>query len=75
MPSAAYKVKTEWLKDGCICVNVAADKNFDKDVRDKVCVCAKTNVHEVSELGYWPGVNIRSCRRQGDDTYALAELV
>ncbi|KAF8204777.1 hypothetical protein BJ912DRAFT_939280 [Pholiota molesta] len=27
---------TEWLKDGCVCVNVAADKNFEKDVRDKV---------------------------------------
>lgn len=36
VPSASYKVKTEWLKDGCICVNVAADKNFEKDVRDKV---------------------------------------
>lgn len=36
VPSASYKVKTEWLKDGCICLNVAADKNFEKDVRDKV---------------------------------------
>jgi methylenetetrahydrofolate dehydrogenase (NAD+) len=36
VPSATYKVKTEWLKDGCICVNVASDKNFEKDVRDKV---------------------------------------
>ena len=36
MPSASYKVKTEWLKDGCICVNVAADKNFEKNVQDKV---------------------------------------
>lgn len=36
VPSANYKVKTEWLKDGCICINVAADKNFDKDVREKV---------------------------------------
>ncbi|PSR93812.1 hypothetical protein PHLCEN_2v4707 [Hermanssonia centrifuga] len=36
VPSASYKVKTEWLKDGCICLNVAADKNFDKDVREKV---------------------------------------
>ncbi|KAJ7693851.1 methylenetetrahydrofolate dehydrogenase [Mycena rosella] len=35
VPVAAYKVKTEWLKDGCVCVNVAADKNFEKDVRDK----------------------------------------
>ncbi|THH02171.1 hypothetical protein EW026_g659 [Hermanssonia centrifuga] len=39
VPSASYKVKTGWLKDGCICLNVAADKNFDKDVREKVnCV-------------------------------------
>lgn len=36
VPSANYKVKTEWLKAGCICLNVAADKNFEKDVRDKV---------------------------------------
>lgn len=35
VPSANYKVKTEWLKDGCVCINVAADKNFEKDVRDK----------------------------------------
>ncbi|KZP02386.1 NAD(P)-binding protein [Athelia psychrophila] len=35
VPNANYKVKTEWLKDGCICVNVAADKNFEKDVREK----------------------------------------
>lgn len=35
VPSATYKVKTAWLKDGCVCLNVAADKNFEKDVRDK----------------------------------------
>ncbi|TFK66557.1 NAD(P)-binding protein [Pluteus cervinus] len=35
VPNASYKVKTEWLKDGCICINVAAEKNFEKDVRDK----------------------------------------
>ncbi|KAF4619336.1 hypothetical protein D9613_004972 [Agrocybe pediades] len=38
VPSASYKVKTEWLKDGCICLNVAADKNFEKDVRDKASI-------------------------------------
>lgn len=37
VPTASYKVKTEWLKDGAICLNVAADKNFEKEVRDKVC--------------------------------------
>ncbi|KAF7355735.1 Methylenetetrahydrofolate dehydrogenase [Mycena sanguinolenta] len=35
VPTASYKVKTAWLKDGCVCVNVAADKNFESDVRDK----------------------------------------
>lgn len=36
VPSPNYKVKTEWLKDGCLCLNVAAHKNFEKDVREKV---------------------------------------
>ncbi|KAH9959828.1 methylenetetrahydrofolate dehydrogenase [Russula dissimulans] len=35
VPSASYKVPTAALKDGCVCVNVAADKNFEVDVRDK----------------------------------------
>ncbi|KAH7905840.1 hypothetical protein BJ138DRAFT_1175102 [Hygrophoropsis aurantiaca] len=38
VPSAEYKVKTEWLKEGCVCLNVAADKNFEKDVRDKASI-------------------------------------
>ena len=36
VPSAKYKVPTAALKDGCVCVNVAADKNFEADVREKV---------------------------------------
>ena len=36
VPSATYKVPTAGLKDGCVCVNVAADKNFGADVREKV---------------------------------------
>lgn len=35
VPNATYKVPTAALKDGCVCVNVAADKNFEADVRDK----------------------------------------
>jgi len=35
VPSADYKVKTEWLKPGCVCVNVASDKNFEGNVREK----------------------------------------
>lgn len=50
VPSQTYKVKTEWLKDGCVCLNVAAEKNFEKDVRDKVrkllaCVFLLTRKH------------------------------
>ncbi|KAI0797018.1 NAD-P-binding protein [Abortiporus biennis] len=42
VPSSEYKVKTEWLKDGCVCINVAADKNFDKDVREKAAMYMPT---------------------------------
>lgn len=35
VPSASYKVNTAALKDGCICVNVSSEKNFEKDVREK----------------------------------------
>ncbi|CCM00429.1 uncharacterized protein FIBRA_02461 [Fibroporia radiculosa] len=45
VPSAEYKVKTEWLKDGCVCVNIAADKNFGADVRDKVSGSARFKQH------------------------------
>lgn len=38
VPNAAFKVKTEWLKEGCVTVNVAADKNFEKDIRDKASI-------------------------------------
>ncbi|KAI0832782.1 NAD-P-binding protein [Trametes gibbosa] len=42
VPSAAYKVKTAQLKDGCVCLNVAADKNFEADVREKASVYLPT---------------------------------
>ncbi|KAG9001826.1 hypothetical protein FRB90_011530 [Tulasnella sp. 427] len=35
VPSASYKVNSGTLKDGCICVNVSSEKNFEKDVREK----------------------------------------
>ncbi|KJA29778.1 hypothetical protein HYPSUDRAFT_174632 [Hypholoma sublateritium FD-334 SS-4] len=38
VPSQSYKVKTEWLKDGCVCINVSGEKNFEKDVRDKASI-------------------------------------
>jgi len=42
VPSPAYKVKTEWLKEGCICLNIAADKNFEKDVRERASIYIAT---------------------------------
>jgi hypothetical protein len=36
VPSQAYKVPTKDLKDGCVCVNVAGEKNFEADVRERV---------------------------------------
>ncbi|KAG5721249.1 hypothetical protein E4T56_gene17338, partial [Termitomyces sp. T112] len=35
-------VKTEWLKDGCVCVNVSSEKNFEKDVREKASLYIPT---------------------------------
>ncbi|KAG8936513.1 hypothetical protein FRC02_001479 [Tulasnella sp. 418] len=35
VPSVNYKVKTANLKDGCVCVNISSEKNFEKEVRDK----------------------------------------
>ncbi|KAG7097367.1 hypothetical protein E1B28_004717 [Marasmius oreades] len=38
VPNANYKVYTAWLKDGCVCVNVAAEKNFESNVREKASI-------------------------------------
>ncbi len=35
VPNKSYKVPTKLLKDGCVCVNVAQEKNFEADVRDR----------------------------------------
>lgn len=38
VPVENYKVPTRWLKDGCVCVNVAGEKNFEADVRDRASI-------------------------------------
>lgn len=38
VPSATYKVKTESLRQGCVCMNISSEKNFEKDVRDKASI-------------------------------------
>lgn len=38
VPNDAYKVPTKWLKDGCTCVNVAGEKNFETDVRQRASI-------------------------------------
>lgn len=44
VPSAAYKVRTASLKDGCVCINVSSEKNFEADVRQKVCCPLSTRL-------------------------------
>jgi methylenetetrahydrofolate dehydrogenase (NAD+) len=64
VPNSQYKVKTEWLKEGCICLNIAADKNFEMDVREKVSyelIFAKDwNVHGVLRHPYMSQQSERS---------------
>jgi methylenetetrahydrofolate dehydrogenase (NAD+) len=38
VPNKSYKISTKALKDGCICVNVAQEKNFEADVRDRAAI-------------------------------------
>lgn len=38
VPVASYKIPTTQLKDGCVCVNVAQEKNFESDVREKASI-------------------------------------
>jgi methylenetetrahydrofolate dehydrogenase (NAD+) len=38
VPSEGYKVPTRFLKDGCVCVNVAGEKNFEADVRERASI-------------------------------------
>lgn len=38
VPSQSYKVPTAQLKDGCVCVNVAGEKNFEADVRERASI-------------------------------------
>ena len=36
VPSASYKIKTEWLKDGVVAINFSENKNFEADIKEKV---------------------------------------
>ncbi|WWD21090.1 hypothetical protein CI109_105571 [Kwoniella shandongensis] len=38
VPVDSYKVPTQHLKDGCVCVNVAGEKNFEGDVRERASI-------------------------------------
>lgn len=78
VPTAAYKVKTEWLKEGCIVVNVAADKNFEKDVRDKVRMAPKRSKGDSSLtriIDTFTGFNLHSGRWESYHFDAPPELV
>lgn len=59
VPHKDYKVKTEWLKDGCVCVNVAGDKNFEADVRQKV----RSSLLSVTQKTNFLGRPLSTCPR------------
>ncbi|KAK0538484.1 Methylenetetrahydrofolate dehydrogenase [NAD(+)] [Tilletia horrida] len=33
VPSASYKIRTAWIKEGATCINFSSEKNFESDVR------------------------------------------
>ncbi|EST05584.2 Tetrahydrofolate dehydrogenase/cyclohydrolase, catalytic domain protein [Kalmanozyma brasiliensis GHG001] len=35
VPSANYKIETDWIKPGAVCVNFSSEKNFKPDVRTR----------------------------------------
>lgn len=35
VPSANYKVPTDWIKEGAICVNFSSEKNFESNARSR----------------------------------------
>jgi hypothetical protein len=76
VPSATYKVPTAALKDGCVCVNVAADKNFEVDVRDKVRSDRHfSHIHALIVCVPLTGVPVYPGRGKGDDSDVVAEPV
>lgn len=74
VPNAEYKIKTEWLKDGCFCLNVAADKNFEKDVRERVRFFLQP-VLRTTLTEHGPGCDVSPFGRQGHDYDATAQPV
>jgi hypothetical protein len=77
VPSATYKVPTAALKDGCVCVNVAADKNFEADVREKVRFDRhfSRRLYALIVCVLLTGVPVYPGRGKGDDSYVVAESV
>jgi len=77
VPSATYKVPTAALKDGCVCVNVAADKNFEADVRDKVCFFDRhfSQLYALIVCVPLAGFSVYPSRGEGDDSDVAAESV
>jgi len=76
VPSATYKVPTADLKDGCVCVNVAADKNFEADVREKVGFNRHvSHLYALIVSVLLAGVPVYPGRGKGNDSDVAAESV
>src|SRR5258708_2838172 len=72
VPPPAYNVKKEWLKEGCICLNIAADKNFEKDVRERVSR-SKTSLR--AHHSRCSGINLHCHCRESDYYDVTAQFV
>lgn len=38
VPTADYKLPTEWLKDGVVAINVSTHKNFSDDIKTRASI-------------------------------------
>lgn len=38
VPGGKFKVETNWLKDGVVCVDIAGEKNFESDVTKRASI-------------------------------------
>ena len=72
VPSLTYKVSTDALKDGCIAVNVAGEKNFEESVREKASF---GTIVELARDTLSTGICIPSSRRKGYNLHAAEKLV
>lgn len=38
VPGEAFKIRTEWVREGAVCVNFSTEKNFDPSIKEKASI-------------------------------------